>query len=121
LPDADNPRSIAGRRVRLPGEHRTWTHAIWVPLLLLVLSRVSFLRPLAWLAVGWVNHVALDAFSRAGVCWLWPLTDYLRYPSGAFCARGHRFKIYATGRESASERAFLVFVCVVYVFVFLVV
>lgn len=102
LPDADSPNTLASKWLRLPGEHRTWTHAIWVPALLLWAGTV--LWPLTWFGGGWLCHVLCDSLSRAGVCWLWPLQRYVRYPNGAFVADGHRYKFYKTGRDSVSER-----------------
>jgi hypothetical protein len=70
---------------------------------------------MTWLAMGWLCHVACDALSRAGVCWLWPLVDYIRYPSGAFVAPGHWLKLYRTGRDSVSEKVVTVVLAMVLV------
>lgn len=100
LPDIDTPDSIIGRYVHLPIEHRTWTHAIWIPALLFVTAIVctGLLCPLLWgLAVGYFAHLIADAVGRAGICWLYPLSNYKRYDSGAFIARGHHIKLYHNG------------------------
>ena len=107
LPDADTGSSVVGRHVRLPGRHRTWTHSVWV-VALLCLGGWYLFRPLLWLGLGWLVHLLMDSVSRAGICWLWPLTDCIRYGNGAFVARNHRVKLYRTGRGSRSELAVLV-------------
>lgn len=103
LPDADSEDSILGRYVHLPFEHRTWTHAVWFPILITVLAGVfgGLLGALLWgTAVGYWMHLAMDSLGRAGVCWLYPLNGYKRYDSGAFIARGHRLKLYRNGEAS---------------------
>ena len=90
LPDIDTPESMIGRHVYIPIEHRTLTHAIWIPLILFGLAVLwwgSFSGFVAFgLSLGWFSHIAVDGLSTGGVAYLWPMTDYIRYPSGAFCA-----------------------------------
>lgn len=105
LPDIDSPDSMLGRYVHIPVEHRTVTHAIWIPLILFGLSILwwgSFWGFVAFgLSLGWFSHIAVDGVSTAGVAYLWPMTDYIRYSSGAFCAKGHtHWKLYHTGEPS---------------------
>lgn len=106
LPDIDSPDSMLGRYVHLPVQHRTLTHAIWIPLVLFVLAIIgwgsSFWSLVAFgISLGWFSHIAVDGVSTAGVAYLWPMTDYIRYSSGAFCAKGHtHWKLYRTGETS---------------------
>lgn len=116
LPDIDSKQSMVGKHVYLPVRHRTITHAIWIPGLLLCVGLLVW-KPLAWLACGWFLHMLCDTFSRAGVAWLWPITGYKRYDNGAFFARNHHIKLYASG--SAMES--VVVICFVLLFVFLAV
>lgn len=43
LPDIDNPKSILGRMIHIPVEHRTWLHAIY---LYLIIGALRWLYPL---------------------------------------------------------------------------
>lgn len=98
LPDIDSPNSILGRHVKVPGPHRTWTHTFWA------LAAISLFRILhvsfAWMALGYFLHLFYDSFSRAGVCWFWPIEKYRRYGNGAMVKRGHKLKIYRAGQPS---------------------
>lgn len=115
LPDVDSRGSILGRHLRLPLGHRTWTHSLWPAL---ALSAIAWLVPPAAPAIlslvaGMVTHLALDAVSVAGICWLYPWPSFRHYPSGAFVKRSnlhHRcFRWYHTGRRS--ETVVLVAFC----------
>ena len=71
LPDVDLHTSALGRFIHLPFEHRTWTHAIWWPALLCgfgVLHRFLF-----YLGIGMFIHDFWDAFTPAGINWLYPI------------------------------------------------
>lgn len=113
LPDIDSPTSALGRYIPFPVQHRTWTHTIWVIVLLMVLS--YFFRPLIWLTWGYFIHVFIDSFSRAGVCWFYPISKYRRYGNGAFVKEKHVFKIYRGG--APSEYVVMTLICVLAVFV----
>lgn len=96
LPDCDSETSLVGRYFYLPVEHRTWTHTLWVPLVIFVVAH--WFPILNWLALGYLDHLWMDALSTAGVAWLYPLTGYKYYDSGAFVKRGvHNFKLYRMG------------------------
>lgn len=82
LPDMDNKRSTMGKR--LPGKlwrlltpatspHRGLTHAVWFPVLLLVVGSVyEPVRFLIFAALGWSLHCRMDMLSPAGRAWLYP-------------------------------------------------
>ena len=89
LPDIDK---------RLPIEHRTWTHAIWIPAGLFFLSHTYHM--LFWLAFGYVLHLFWDSISYAGVCYLYPFTKYRNFGSGAKVNQQHIFKLYRVGKPS---------------------
>jgi membrane-bound metal-dependent hydrolase YbcI (DUF457 family) len=36
------------------------------------------------ICLGYLSHQVADAFSKAGVAWLYPFTEYRRYANGAF-------------------------------------
>ena len=84
--------------------HRTWTHTVWALALLLFLS--AAVRPLAWCALGYATHLALDSLSSRGVCWLYPLGGYKTFRSGAVVKRGHRaLSLYRVGTFSETAVA----------------
>ena len=112
LPDIDSETSILGRYVYIPVEHRTITHALWIPLGLFVLGATCYIGgfwSVTWLSIslGWLSHLVVDSWSRAGICWWWPRKRYIHYESGAFVAPGHYMKLY---RNNSDEETFL---CVV--------
>lgn len=98
LPDIDSKGSLLGRFFHLPIEHRTWTHAIWIPILLLMLS-YSY-RLLIYLALGYVLHLFWDNLSTCGVCFFYPFTKYKTYGSGAKVKKKHIVRFYKTGKTS---------------------
>ena len=104
LPDIDSPSSIFGRYLHFPGSHRGVTHSIW-PCLLLFMAGCAC-RLFAWLGLGYVLHLFWDSFSKAGICWFYPISNYRRYPNGAFVKRGRHLTLYSVG--NASEAAVLV-------------
>ena len=102
LPDADSPTSAIGKYFYVPVKHRTWLHAMYVPLAMIFVSMIfSFLRPLFWCACGYLVHLWVDSMSTAGICWWYPYPGYRLYDSGAFVKKGaHPFKLYKTGERS---------------------
>lgn len=99
LPDIDSKNSILGRYVHLPVEHHTWTHAVYIPAILAFF--VLWYHSLFWLLAGYMTHLFWDSLSAQGVCWFYKiLSDYREYPSGAKVKRGHRLKLYKTGKTS---------------------
>lgn len=100
LPDIDSENSTLGRYIHIPIEHRTYTHTLWVVIPFVIVG-VLWFRPLMWLAFGYIMHLFFDSFSQCGVCWLYPITRYVSYGSGAKCKQHHFIKLYRTG--SASE------------------
>ena len=109
LPDIDSKESILGRFLYLPVRHRTWTHSIWFVIPLVCLGLIHPILRFIWL--GCFLHILADEFSRGGVCFLYPIHAYRRYPNGAFVAIGHKMKLYHTGDKS--ELRCVIAVCVI--------
>lgn len=70
LPDCDHQHSLIGRIIYIPFKHRTWTHAIYFPVILFVVS--WFYRWVFWLGLGYLLHIFWDSFSASGIDWLYP-------------------------------------------------
>lgn len=103
LPDCDIESSAIGRWFSIPAKHRTWTHSIWAPILLVGIFYVwqKWVWSL-WLVFGYVVHLILDSWSVMGICWLYPYPGYREYASGARVkrSRAHRFfKWYHAGTQ----------------------
>lgn len=107
LPDIDSASSTLGRRMPVSLSflgHRTWTHTLWALALLLTLSEA--VRPLAWCALGYATHLALDSLSSRGVCWLYPAGGYRTFRGGAVVKRGRRApSLYRVGTFSETAVA----------------
>ena len=101
LPDIDSKKSMLGRYIYLPLEHRTWTHTIWIVLLFSVIS--SFCKPIWFLTLGYFLHLVEDSVSTAGVCFCYPLSRYKVYPSGAKVKMRHKWKLYRAGQSSETR------------------
>lgn len=117
LPDCDSERSALGRYVHVQVEHRTWTHSLWVPAILLgVLYFWQGHTWSLWLVFGYLVHLMLDSWSKMGVCWFYPYPGFREYASGARVKRhrGRRLmSLYKTGTSSeAAVLAVLVTLCV---------
>lgn len=94
FPDIDSKQSILGRYLYLPVEHRTWTHC-WLPVVLLL----YFAQTRIWLryfTLGYILHLAEDAFSYKGIDFFYPITP-----------KRKRNGLYRTGHVSEQ-----IFVCV---------
>lgn len=104
--DCDSKTSMMGRILHIPFEHKTWLHAIWVPLLCLF-AGMSF-PPASWFALGWLSHEFMDSFSYCGVAYLYPFTSYKKCGFGKQKRGLHIFKCYYVGKQSET-----IFVCVV--------
>ena len=52
LPDMDLDTSAIGRIIYLPVGHRTWTHALYLPIIFGVVG-VLWFKPLQWPAIGY--------------------------------------------------------------------
>lgn len=98
MPDMDNPKSLLGRYVHIPVKHRTWMHAIWIPIIIFIGS--VFFRPLFWLGAGFTLHLFWDSLSIGGICWFYPISQYKTFDSGAQIKRYHILKLYRTGKVS---------------------
>lgn len=71
LPDIDTPYSTLGKILYLPFEHRTWTHALWLPAALCIGG--IWVRLLFWMGVGVLVHDFWDSFSASGIHWFYPI------------------------------------------------
>lgn len=111
LPDCDTKNSILGRHFHLPFEHRTWTHAIWFPLILVLAAYWTKTVFFLWIAAGWMVHLFQDSFSAMGDCFLYPITGYREYPSGARVKKGRHLSLYHN--NATSEKVFAAGWCVV--------
>lgn len=111
LPDIDSPTSILGRLLpSLPLEHRGITHTIWAAGVLGLAWFATWAASGTWaivaqaflggLFLGYVGHLVWDSFSRAGVAWLYPVTGYVTFSSGARVKRRHCVWLYRTGQLS---------------------
>lgn len=98
LPDIDHPNSIMGQRFHIPIPHRTWTHTIWIVAILAIPA--IWIPAFFWLTYAYFLHLCVDAFSRGGVCFFYPISKYLDYPSGAHVKKKHIFKLYRPGGRS---------------------
>lgn len=74
VPDICSPNSMLGRYFYLPVGHRTITHAIWIPIALLLMS-INW-NIVLYVFLGYILHLFYDSFSVMGVCYLYPLTNY---------------------------------------------
>lgn len=85
LPDIDTQYSMLGRIIYIPVEHRTWTHAIWWPILFCIGG--IWVRGFMWLAIGIFIHDLADSFSASGLNWFYPIKRKHK----------HVLKLYHTG------------------------
>ena len=116
LPDCDLKTSIIGKVFYVPVRHRTWTHTIWIILILLILSYVN--TCFIWLAYGYFLHIFYDSLSKGGICWFYPISKYLNYSSGAQIKKGHKIYLYKTSEISEKIVAGVIFaigiMCAIY-------
>lgn len=99
MPDIDSENSMLGKFLHLPIEHRTWTHAVWVPIVLGLLSILH--RCMSWLTLGYLLHLVWDNLSKGGVCFFYPISKYRYFGnSGAKIKDGHFLYLYRTGQPS---------------------
>lgn len=116
LPDIDSKNSILGRYFHLPFKHRTWTHTIWVVLLLCYLARKYLF--FGCIFYGYFMHLVIDTFSFAGVCWFYPFEQYREYPSGAIVKKNHKCKLYKGGKTSEGSCFVVCFMLLCFVSVY---
>lgn len=98
-PDIDSENSMLGKFFYLPIEHRTWTHAVWIPI---IFGLLALLQPIFWWFVfGYMGHLIWDNASRGGVCFFYPITKYRHFGNtGAKIKDGHFLYLYRTGQTS---------------------
>ena len=88
--------------------HRGITHAIWIPLGILYLGQQYAGQPYISMAIwglfiGYFSHIIGDAFSNAGVAFLYPFQRYEHTSSGAFYVKGNRglaLPLYEVGKST---------------------
>lgn len=100
FPDCDDEKSMLGRLIHIPVKHRTWLHAVWIPVGLFVLGGVTGIVIVNYFALGWLVHLFYDSLSAMGCCLFYPFPGYIEYPSGAKVKKGHRIKLYRNGQAS---------------------
>lgn len=103
-------------------KHRGWTHAIWFPLFLLWLSLTPLIGPLFMaFFMGYMSHLIGDAFSIAGVAFLYPFTGYKETKSGGFVLNHERkvFKpLYRVGQKYPYRPDLVYWSLAVWVFIY---
>jgi len=100
LPDIDSDKSMISKLLHfhLPIEHRTWTHTLLIPVL--ICFSCLWFQPLLFLGIAYMLHLIWDGISFGGVCFFYPFETYACYGSGAKVKKGHKLKVYRTGRAS---------------------
>lgn len=111
--DCDSKNSIMGRIIHIPVEHRTWLHAIWIPLLCYFAGYYS--HQAMWFAFGWFLHEFMDSFSACGNSYLYPIVGYRKYGKAKVKKGIHNFKLYHAGEKS--ETIFVIFVVAICIFI----
>ena len=96
FPDCDNKRSILGRIIHIPIEHRTWVHTVWFMLPFFLLGLLY--RPMLLFVYGYFLHLLFDSPSRQGVCWFNPY-GYKHY-NKAKIKRGHFIYLYRSEAQA---------------------
>lgn len=117
LPDVDSKRSILGRFVPFVEDiigHRTYTHTIWVALLLSGLAYYVDIMFLWMVVVGYIFHIIQDSFSIQGVDWLYPFGKGYRSYGGAKIKNGFHIGIYRVGGVIESIIAVAMVILMVY-------
>lgn len=100
LPDIDSKRSTLGRFLPFLEDligHRTYTHTIWVSLIILGIAIFSgqFLVYMLWF--GYTCHIIQDSFSIQGVDVFYPFgKGYSKYGNGSF-KNGFHIALYRVG------------------------
>lgn len=100
LPDIDSKRSILGRFVPFVEEiigHRTYTHTIWVVLLLSALAYYVGNLFLWMVVLGYIGHIIQDSFSVQGIDWLYPFGKGYKSYGGASIKKGFHLGLYRVG------------------------
>ena len=96
--DCDKRDSLAGRVLYVPVEHKTWLHAVWIPMMFFACGFCYGIP--AWFGIGWFLHEFMDSFSVCGIAYLYPFTGYRRYGYAKIKRGMHFFRLYRTGEYS---------------------
>lgn len=95
--------------------HRGITHSLWAILLIGYFTwrfqgdPMKFL-PMLGLFIGYTGHIVGDAFSKAGIAWLYPFQRYAGQNGGAFYVKGFRgiFQpLYSVGQKTFIPPTFI--------------
>ena len=102
LPDIDSEQSSIGRYIKpisraIP--HRTFTHTLWVVLILVALGWYFKSLLLFALTLGYIFHLVEDSFSKQGINWFYPIgPKFITLSGGGVVMDGRRAKFaYRTG------------------------
>lgn len=119
--DCDSEKSIMGRYIHIPVEHRTWLHAIYIPLIFCLIGiSNSLLYFVLWFGLGWFLHEFMDSFSYCGNAYLYPFISYRKYGHAKVKKGVHLFKLYRTNEPSENYFVtFVVFMCLLIALLFL--
>ena len=110
LPDMDKVLE----RYHIPNlifKHRGITHSIW-PIIGFITITYNMTNLYAYAAMigvtlGWLSHLVADAFSKAGVAWLYPFSGYKETGKGSYKKgpRGIFQPIYTVGNKFGPLKA----------------
>lgn len=111
FPDIDSEKSTIGSYIKpissaIP--HRTITHTLWVVLVLFGLALYFHNIYVLVFAVGYTVHIIQDSFSRQGIAWLYPITGYTSYGSGAVMKKGRNNPILAYHTGQSTEQVIFI-------------
>ena len=111
LPDIDLSGSTISRLLHfyLPIGHRTWTHTIWILLLLFLCSFLTNSMPLLCLTLGYFYHLFCDSLSVCGVCWFYPISQYRELGYGKKVKNNHFVSFYGSDFVTGYIWAFIIF------------
>lgn len=85
--------------------HRTWTHALWIPFILAYCcyhSQGMIQTIIFAILVSYMSHLIGDAYSKAGIAWLYPFQTYIYKDDGGFYVKGKRgifIPLYTVGKS----------------------
>lgn len=94
LPDIDSEDSSIGRCVPFISRiipHRTYTHSIWIVVILVAIGQYLESVCVLALALGYTFHIVEDSFSKQGVSWFYPIGDAYRSLSGGGLSNRNRW------------------------------
>lgn len=113
LPDIDHSESTLSKawNIKLKTPHRGLTHSVWFIFPFILLGTLRY--PFFFLVTGIIVHDIMDAFSKGGICPLYPLGRYRVYCGTVIRPSSKRIG-YKAGK--LSEKVFVAGVIAVSVF-----